>query len=180
MVYGYWNPKSKSYKKFTRYSSSTVFLNKSNIDIGDNCWIGPNCIVDGSGGVVIGEGVQIAGFTAIFSHSSHLAIRLCGREYINLDPENRIGYIRKPVFIGDYSFISVSSVILPGVKIGKGCLLAAGSVLKESVPDFSVVAGNPGKVIGTTLDMDKEYLSRLDVQASYFDIEVIEKFKAKS
>ena len=180
MIYGYWNFPSRSFKRFTRYSSTTIFIDKRKINIDDYCWIGPNCIIDGSGGLVIGEGVQIAGLSAIFSHSSHIAIRLCGRDYINLSPENRIGYICKPVVIGDYTFIGVSSVILPGVKIGKGCLIAAGSVLKESVPDFSVVAGNPGKVIGSSLDMDKDYLSQLNVQQKYFDINVVKNFKAKT
>jgi acetyltransferase-like isoleucine patch superfamily enzyme len=178
-IYGYFNLPTKSFQKFTRYSSNTVFLNRSNINIDNNCWIGPHCIIDGSGGVKIEKGVQIAGLTAIYTHSSHKAIRLCGESYIHLDPNKRPGYIHKPVIIGQYSFVGVSSVILPGVIIGKGCLIAAGTVLNESIPDFSIVAGNPGKIIGSTIDMDKNYFARADVKTTYFDPEVIAKFEAK-
>ena len=177
MIYGYWNFAQKSFKKNTRYSSTTVFLDKSKIDIADDCWIGPNCILDGSGRLQIGEGVQIAGLTAIFTHSSHLSIRLCGKSYIFLDQHERSGYVRKSVVIGNFSFIGISSVILPGVVVGKGCVIAAGSVLKISVPDFSIVAGNPAKVIGSTLDMDKEYLKDLSIKNSYFDPLTLDKYK---
>lgn len=51
------------------------------------------------------------------------------------------------VTIGRGSWIGVGSSILPGVKIGRNCVIAAGSVVTHSVPNFSVVAGNPAKII---------------------------------
>jgi acetyltransferase-like isoleucine patch superfamily enzyme len=179
MIYGYWNIPTNSFRKFTRYSSSTVFLQKSKVNIGDNCWIGPNCIIDGSSGISIGKGSQLAGFNAIFTHSSHISIRLCGEKYISLNPDQRLGYIQKPVVIGDFSFIGVSSVILPGVTVGKGCIIAAGSVLKKSIPDFSIAAGNPAKLIGSTLDMDQSYFDKLTFDGSYFDPQVIASHRNK-
>lgn len=173
MIYGYWNSMSGEFRRFTRISSNCVLIDKNKIDISDNCWIGPHSIIDGSNGVFIGRGVQLAGMNAIYTHSSHISIRLCGQKYIDLNPNERPGYIRSQVTIGEYTFIGVSSVILPGVQIGRGCILAAGTVLKKSVPDFSVVAGNPGKVIGSTLDMDKNYIQNKFVQENYFDLDLL-------
>jgi len=177
MIYGYWNPPTHSFRKLTRVSSTAVLSDKKNIDIGDNCWIGHHSIIDGSNGVKIGEGVQIAGLSGIYSHSSHIAIRLCGRSYIESSEKNRSGYIRASVEIGDFSFVGVSAIILPGIKIGKGCVIGAGAVVTHDVPDYSVAIGNPAKVIGSTLDMDKKFFDDPRVQSSYFDAEVIRKVK---
>jgi len=176
MVYGYWNTPTCSFRKFTRISSTTVLLDKKNINIGENCWIWHHTIIDGSNGVNIGEGVQIGAWVGIFSHSSHIAVRLHGQDYINVDKHNRIGYVRAPVNIGDYSFIGAGACILPGVTIGRGCLIAAGAVLSKSIPDFAIASGNPAKIIGSTLDMDKKFFSDPTVQSSYFDAEVIRTF----
>ncbi len=111
MLYGFWNNQTKSLKRFTRYSSNTVFLCKEKIDIADYCWIGPNCIIDGYGGVKIDKGVQIAGLTAIYSHSSHISIRFCGDRYIDFEPHERTGYIKSSVHIGEYSFMGVGAII---------------------------------------------------------------------
>ena len=173
MVYGYWNSITGEFQRLTRISSSCVLIDKQNIDIGDSCWIGHHSIIDGSNGVKIGRGVQIAGLSGIYSHSSHIAIRLCGDQYIKMGCNERPGYVRLPVEIGEYSFIGVSAVVLPGVKVGRGCIVAAGAVLSRSIPDFSIAAGNPAKVIGSTLDMDKKFFDDPFVQRSYFDRDVM-------
>jgi acetyltransferase-like isoleucine patch superfamily enzyme len=180
MIYGYWNSHAGKFRKRTRISSSTVLINKRSIDIGDDCWIGHHSIVDGSNGVKIGKGVQIAGLSGIYSHSSHLAIRLCGERYIEMSDKVRPGYIRAPVEIGDFTFIGVSAVILPGVKIGKGCIIGAGSIVNCDIPDRSVAVGNPVKIIGSTLDLDASYFEDSIVMHSYYDPHLIEEHKKNS
>lgn len=180
MVFGYWNAATRSFRKHTRISSSTLLMHRQNIDLSDRCWIGPNSIIDGSNGVKIGEGVQIAGLSGIYSHSSHIAIRLCGNKYIQLEADERSGYIRDSVEIGDYSYVGVAAVILPGVKIGRGCVIGAGAIVNSDIPDFSVAVGNPAKVIGSTLDMDKEYFDKPIVRSDYFDKGVINQWVAES
>jgi acetyltransferase-like isoleucine patch superfamily enzyme len=180
MMYGYWNTPSHCFRKLTRVSSTAVLSDKNNINIGENCWIWHHTIIDGSNGVNIGNGVQIGAWVGIFSHSSHIAVRLHGENYINVDNHNRIGYLRAPVNIGDYSFIGAGACILPGVSIGRGCLISAGAVLSKSIPDFSIASGNPAKVIGSTLDMDKKFFGDPRVQSSYFDSAVISKFNSES
>ncbi len=173
MIYGYWNTPTRTFRKLSRVSSTTVLIDKNNINIGNNCWIGHHSIIDGSNGVEIGEGVQIAGLSGIYSHSSHLAIRLCGKKYIEFNNNDRVGYIRASVEIGDYSFIGVSAIILPGVKIGQGCVIGAGSIVNVDVPDYSIAAGNPAKVIGSTLDSDVHYFDHPIVRENYYNSEVI-------
>ncbi|WP_420993394.1 acyltransferase [Cupriavidus sp. 30B13] len=140
-----------------------------NLSIGDHCWIWHHSIVDASNGVSIGEGVQIGAFVGIFSHSSHVAIRLLGKDFLATPVEDRIGYVREPVEIGDYTFIAASSIVLPGAKIGRGCVVGAGSVVKGNIPDFSVVAGNPARIVGSVDSFDKRYLGNEEIMRSYFD-----------
>ncbi|MFZ6750069.1 acyltransferase [Undibacterium sp. Ren11W] len=50
-------------------------------------------------------------------------------------------------FIGDKCFIGANSIVMPGVRIGNQCIIGAGSVVTNDVPDNSIVAGNPAKLI---------------------------------
>jgi len=179
MVYGYRNRVTGVFQKKTRISSTATITDKSQLDIGDGCWVWHHSIIDSSNGIKIGEGCQIGAWVGIFTHSSHIAIRLLGREYINAARHERIGYTREPVEIGEYTFIAASSLILPGVKVGKGCLIAAGSVLSKSVPDFSLVSGNPAKIIGRTTSLDSKFFKDPLVQKLYFDQGIVEDYLNK-
>lgn len=176
MVYGYKNKIRKVWLKNVRISSSVVILDKEKIDIGDNVWIWHHTILDASNIIKIGEGCQIGAWVGVFSHSSHIAVRLHGQDYINVESKDRLGYVRSAVEIGEYTFIGAGAIIFPGVTIGKGSLIAACSVVNKSVPDFSVVSGNPARVIGNTLDLDKKYFDEMYVQDNYFDRSAIENY----
>ena len=67
--------------------------------------------------------------------------------------KSRIGKVK----IGNNCFIGLGSVILPSVKIGNNCIIGAGSVVTKNVPDNSIVAGNPAKVISLTTDFKKKH-----------------------
>lgn len=175
MIYGYYDKSKKKFQKFTRISSTAVLSDNKKISIGDHCWIWHHSILDGSNGISIGEGVQIGAWVGIFTHSSHIAIRLHGRNYLKVDKHERVGYIRGAVSIGDYTFIGAGAKILPGVKIGKGCVISAGAMVTKNVPDYSIAAGNPAKVIGSTMDLDKKFLDAESIKEQYFDQQVIDK-----
>lgn len=174
MVYGFYNKAQKKFMKLTRISSSTKILCRRRLDSENNVWIGHYSLLDASNGIQIGKGVQTGPFISIFSHSSHISIRLLGDQY--LQSNDRVGYIDGKVVIGEYSFIGTSSVIFPGVTIGKGCLIKAGSILTKSIPDFSIVAGNPAVVTGSVLDIDEKYFDDKVVQKNYFNKEIIERW----
>lgn len=54
---------------------------------------------------------------------------------------------KRPIFIGDYSWIATNAIILPGVTIGKGAVVGAGAVVSKDVEDYSIVTGNPAEPI---------------------------------
>ena len=168
MVYGHYNRKQKKFNKHTRISSSAKLSAKSNIDISNNVWIGHYCLLDGIGGINIGEGVHIASHSCIYTHSSQNAIRLLGKKFIEIPAEKRPGYIIKKVSIGKFNFIGTSCVILPGVSIGKGCIIGAGSVVSKDIPDFSIATGNPAQTIGDTKTIDEKLLEEFKCQNTYY------------
>jgi acetyltransferase-like isoleucine patch superfamily enzyme len=168
MVYGYFNRRPIRFLKHTRISSTAVLTYKSRIHLGDHIWIGHYCLLDGIGGIEIGEGVHLASHTCIYTHSSHHAIRLLGTQYIRIAAHQRPAYEMKPVRIGPYSFIGTHCVILPGVTIGKGCIVGAGSVVTTTVNDFEIVAGNPATVKGDTRLIDADLLKSWKTPDSYY------------
>jgi hypothetical protein len=64
---------------------------------------------------------------------------------------------------------------MPGVKIGRGSLVAAGTIVNKSAPNFSLIVGNPGVVKGSTLNLDKKYFTDELVEKNYFSKEIDEK-----
>lgn len=105
------------------------------ITIGQECTINKYVDLDGRGGVAIGDRVSISAYARILS-ASH-------------DPDTtNFAYVVKPVSIGDYVWIGTGAMVLPGVTLGKGCVVAAGSVVTHSVAPFDIVAGNPARKIG--------------------------------
>jgi len=169
MVYGYFNKKPKVFRKYTRISSSAKLINRSNLNIHNNVWIGHYCLIDSIGGVEIAEGVNISSHAVIYSHSSHDSIRLLGKEYIKVEASKRLGYCLNSVYIGPYTFIGTSSVILPGVKIGKGCIIGGGSVINKDIPDYSIAVGNPARIIGDTRERDKKRFEKYINDPKYYN-----------
>ncbi len=110
------------------------FYNPRGVTIGDNCVIGHMCFLDGRDGLTIGNNVNIAGETAIYTQEH--------------DPNaSDFGAIGAPVVFGDYSFTGSRALVLPGVTIGKGAAVAAGAVVTKDVGEFEIVGGVPAKKI---------------------------------
>lgn len=169
IVYGFYNKRQKKYYKKTRIASTCIIMNRKDIDIEDNVWINHYTRLDASGGLKIGEGCQIGFSCAILSHSSHISIRLLGKDYMRFPISKRVGYIHKPVCIGKYTFIGSGSYILPGVTIGKGCIIGVNSVVTKDLPDYSIAVGSPVRIIGDSRDQDKAYLQDSKIRNSYYD-----------
>lgn len=179
MVYGYYDLGSRYFRKFTRMSSTVTILNRQALHVGDHVWVWHYSILDATEGITIEEGCQIGAYVGIFTHGSESAIRLLGREYINIPNSERKGYTRGAVRIGAYTFIGAGSVILPGVTIGKGCLIGTGTLVNEDIPDYSIVLGHPGKVKGSTIDLDKKFFRGEDFSDTYYDRDALQQIREK-
>jgi acetyltransferase-like isoleucine patch superfamily enzyme len=105
-------------------------------EIGAGTWIGAFTIIDGSGGLTIGEGCDISSGAQIYTHSS---VRRCvsGRAFPAVE--------RAPVRIGDRVFVGAGAIVNMGVTIGDSSVVAAGAVVTRDVPAFTVVAGVPAR-----------------------------------
>lgn len=180
MAYGVRDQASGHFRKRSRISSSAALNDRKQIAFGDDVWIGHHCVVDGSGGVHLGDGVQLASGAMVFSHGSQDAVRLHGKTFIEVPAAQRIGYTRARVIIGDYCFIGAGSIVLAGTELGKGCLVAAGSIVSGKFPPFSILVGGPAIRVGDVRDRDSAHFANPVVRQHYFDRETIERMSPSS
>ena len=110
------------------------FYKPRGVTIGNNCVIGHNCFLDGREGLVIGDNVNIAGETAIYT--------------LEHDPQSpTFASVGGTVTIEDYVFTGSRCLILPDITIGKGAGIATGAVVTKDVPEFTIVGGVPARKI---------------------------------
>ncbi len=143
----------------TRISPSCCIEHPEQLRLADHVYIGPYNLLEASGGITLGEGVQITSHCAVLTHSSHRAIRLLGRAYAG-GTRPRPGWIEGEVVIGPYSFVGPHSVIEAGTWLGRGTLVCAGSVVRGRFPDFAVLRGDPAQVVGDTRQADEALLAQ--------------------
>lgn len=122
------------------YHESYVF---GDVSVGEDTWIGPQTLLDGSGGLAIGHHCSISAGVQIYSHDT-VAWALSGGR---AEPE------RAPVTIGDCCHIGAGSVVMKGVTIGEHSVIGAGSVVNRDIPAYTVAVGVPCRPIGT-VDID--------------------------
>lgn len=123
----------------------TQFFNPRKVEIGDGTIVGQNAFLDGRDTLKIGKHVDIASDVLIYN-SEH---------DINSDD---FAPIHAPVEIGDYSFIGPRAIILPGVNLAKGTVVAAGAVVTKDTEEFDIVGGVPAKPIGKRKNTDPNYV----------------------
>lgn len=111
--------------------------------IGDDVGISQNCFIQVRGKVTIGSHVMFGPSVSIFSEN---------HGFTDLEiPMISQPTIRGEVIIEDDVWLGTRSVILSGVRIGKGSIIAAGALVNRDIPPYSIVAGVPGKVIKSRL-----------------------------
>ncbi len=120
------------------------FFDPSGISIGQDTIVGDHAFLDGRAPLKIGNHVDIASSVMIYN-SEH-----------DLESEE-FSARTEPVEIGDYVFIGPRAIILPGVKIGKGAVVAAGAVVVKNVPEFTIVGGIPAEKIGERKNKNPDY-----------------------
>lgn len=113
------------------------------VSIGDYSGIGERCSVQGN--VSIGNHVMMGPEVLIYTQN-----HLFERTDIPMDSQ---GFAEeKPVIIRDDVWIGARVIILPGVTIGTGSVIGAGAVVTKDIPAYSVVAGNPAKVVRNRIE----------------------------
>lgn len=119
------------------------------LKIGDDVYVGKFCSIQCSG--TIGNGVLIANNVGIVGRSDHditeIGVHIRQAAWVGNtdrladDPKNKIT-------IGDDVWIGFGAIVLSGVDVGRGAVVAAGAVVTRDVPAYAIVAGNPARLIG--------------------------------
>jgi acetyltransferase-like isoleucine patch superfamily enzyme len=120
----------------TLYDSTTVL---GDVAIGEHTWVGPLCLLDGTGGLTIGRWCSISTGVQLLTHDT-IRRSLTG---------GVAGPERSPVTVGDRCFIGTHAIVTRGTTVGDGCVIAAGAVVVADVPGGAIVAGVPARRIGT-------------------------------
>lgn len=126
------------------HQSSMIMTYGGDITLGNNVSVNPYTILYGHGGLKIGNFVRIAAHTVIIPSNHNF-------ERTDI-PIFRQGHTSKGITIEDDVWIGTHVTILDGVKIGQGSIIGAGAVVNKDIPPYSIVVGNPGKVIRNRLD----------------------------
>lgn len=119
------------------------------ITIGERTFVGASLLVSAIG-IDVGNDVLISWNVTIVDHNSH-SIEFSNRKNDVIDWKT--GYrdwsmvVQQKVVIHDKAWIGFGAIILKGVTIGEGAIIAAGSVVTRDVPPWTIVGGNPAKVI---------------------------------
>lgn len=116
------------------YDSSYVY---GDVQVGENTWVGPNTILDGSGGLVIGDHCSISAGVQIYTHDS-VDWAICG---------GKADITRKPTVIGSRCYIGPNTIVAKGVTIGDGCMIGAMSLVLSDIPPGSKAWGVPARII---------------------------------
>jgi acetyltransferase-like isoleucine patch superfamily enzyme len=132
------------------YNSSLIL---GDVQVGQNTWIGPYTVLDGRGGLTIGDWCSISAGVQIYSHDTVKWSLTAGRAHEVLSPTR----------IEDCVYVAPMSIVARGVTIGQRSLIGANSFVRESVPPFSIAVGTPARIVG------KVELAGDDVMLVYFD-----------
>ncbi len=121
--------------------------------MGVGCSVQTNVSITDPAYTVLGNNVHLSGCT-LFGHdgSVNMLAKLLGR------PLDKVG----PVILGDFVFVGHQAIVMPGVRIGDRCIVAAGAVVVSDVAEGTVVGGVPAKPIGTTAAMCERLMSEMD------------------
>ena len=128
-----------------------VFAHGGRIQIGDWCFVGPETRLWSACSLKIGNRVLISHHCNVMDSLTH-PIEAAGRHaqfraILRVGHPSAIDLDEKPVCIEDDAWIGAGSIILRGVTIGKAAIVGAGSVVTQDVPPYTVVVGNPARVV---------------------------------
>ncbi len=175
--------KKIGFRKFGKnvlISDKTSIYSPQNIEIGNNVRIDDFCIISASKEIVFGDHIHIGCQSVIlgkalieFNDYSGISMQcvvisssddFSGKYLINPTiPEKYLNVKNAPVIFGKHVIMGANSVILPGVSLGLGCAVGAGSVVHKSIPAFEIWGGTPAKY----LMMRSADLLKLEIQLKH-------------
>ena len=128
-----------------------VFAHGGAIRVGDYCYVGEGTRIWSARGIKIGDRVLIAHNVTILDSLTHPTAAIERHEHFRQiisdgHPKN-VDLGERDVDIADDAWIGCASVILRGVSVGDGAIVGAGSVVMDDVPAWTIVAGNPARII---------------------------------
>jgi len=110
------------------------------ISLGSECHVGKDVIISSAYKVTIGKGVTFGGRSMVMDNNHRF-----DDPYVSVMDQGLSG---SSVVIEDYVWVGGHAIVLPGVRIGQGAIVAAGAIVTKDVPAYSIVGGVPAKVIG--------------------------------
>ena len=135
------------------YGSILVYPYSGRVIMGDNCSLGEHSRIVSTEEIIIGNRVLIAHNVNIYDNNSHPNDAILRHEdFINnyTTGIKKYDLNSKKIVIEDDVWIGFNCIILKGVKIGKGAIVGAGTMITKSIPEYAVVVGNPAKIIKYT------------------------------
>lgn len=118
-------------------------LRKIGCKVGKDVFVGDSVKIDSghSDLITIEDGVSIAGGTRLLCHQRDFSNYCVGDEYLAL------GYVLKPIVLKKGCLVGMESFVMPGVTIGEGAVIGAGSLVTKDVPAWTIATGRPAKVV---------------------------------
>lgn len=118
-------------------------LKKVGCHVGKGCFIGDNVRIDTGHSymITLEDSVSVAGGTRLLCHQRDFQEYFVGSDYMKL------GYIIKPIVLKKGCLVGMESFVMPGVTIGEGAIVGAGSLVTKDIPAWTVATGRPAKVV---------------------------------
>jgi acetyltransferase-like isoleucine patch superfamily enzyme len=128
------------------YGHLTVMKNGGQVQFGDNCSVGEHTRIVSLNMIKIGNRVMIAHNVNILDNNSHpIDAKLRHSDFLNnyLENEREVEVVNKEIIIEDDVWIGFNTIILKGVRIGRGAIIGAGSIVTKDIAPWTVNVGNP-------------------------------------
>ena len=118
-------------------------MRKMGCHVGRGCFIGDHVRIDAGHAdmITLEDGVSVAGGSRLLCHQRDFRDYYVGSDY------NALGYTIKPIVLKKGCLIGMESFVLPGVTVGEGAIVGAGSLVTKDIPAWTVATGRPAKVI---------------------------------
>jgi acetyltransferase-like isoleucine patch superfamily enzyme len=109
-----------------------------NLTIEDDCYLGPDTLLDLADGLVIGRGAVLAARVSVLTHQD------AGSAHAS-PTTRRVPTFHRPTHIGAFGFVGIGAIVLAGCDVGDGAVVGAGAVVTRPVPDCTTVTGAPAR-----------------------------------